>query len=129
LLGMWIVTVHVQTGQSPHILVQAVAARPSWGHLDLPETRQLWESLTERVRTGILAALTGDPATVSAFAVAATLPSAMPEILLRHALAVATALREDMAARGLEPTDMANTVALYTTDPVVAPASYFRPLE
>lgn len=129
LLGMWIVTVHVQTGQPPHVLVQAVAARPSWGRLDLPETHRLWESLTERVRTGILAALTGDPATVSAFAVVATVPAAMPEILLRHALAVTAAVREDMLARGLEPTDMASTVALYTTDPAVAPPSYFRPLE
>jgi hypothetical protein len=129
LLGMWIVTLHVQTGQSPHVLVQAVQARPSWDHLDLPQTHRLWDALTDRVRTGVLAALTGDPATVSAFAVVATVPPAMPEILLRHALTVAAAVYEDMLARGLDPSDMASTIALYTTDPDVAPTSYFRPLE
>jgi hypothetical protein len=128
LLAMWAVAIHLRTGEQPTAVLQGLALREVWRGAEAPLSDQVWDSLDRRVRLGALAALTADPAFAETFRWYVTNPPQMAEVLLRHTLGVMEGLSRRMRSLGLEPGDMAGTLALYTIDPAGPPAACFRPL-
>jgi hypothetical protein len=128
LLAMWAVAVHVRTGQPPTTIVRALTYRGVWRSEQTPYTEHVWETLTERVRLGALAALTGDPATIGAFQAAISHPPGIGEVLMRHSLELMRTINEDMRLHNLDPAGLARALSLYTAAPAVAVTQSFRPL-
>jgi hypothetical protein len=128
LLAMWAVAVHVRTGQPPTAIVRALSYRGVWRSEQTPYTEQVWEALTERVRLGALAALTGDPATDAAFDDAIRHPPGIAEALMRHSLDLMRAVNDDMRLHNLDPAGLARALSIYTAAPALPVTQSFRPL-
>ncbi len=128
LLAMWAVTLHLRTGEQPHMVIRSLTYRGVWRGAQAPHAEGVWESLSERIRVGALAALTGDTETTSAFRLAIQRPPGIAEVLLHHALVVMDDLARSMHAIGVDPTDLARTLAVYTAEPPAIQPPSFRPL-
>ncbi|MBX6388269.1 MAG: hypothetical protein IRZ08_04570 [Frankia sp.] len=128
LLASWAVVLHLRTGQPPADVLGRLSFGGVWRGPQAPETERIWELLTAEVRTGAFAALTDDPATAWAFRAAATRLPRYPECLLHHSLVLMRGLWAELGGYGIEPRDMASTLAVYTLDPVNPATGSFRPL-
>ncbi|WP_239309354.1 MULTISPECIES: hypothetical protein [unclassified Frankia] len=128
LLAMWAVTLHLRTGEQPHTVIRSLTYRGVWRSAEAPHCEGVWESLSQRVRVGALAALTGDSDAAHAFRLAICQPPGIAEVLLHHALSVMGDLARNMHAIGIDPTDLARTLAAYTTEPPAIQPASFRPL-
>ncbi|OAA25445.1 hypothetical protein UG55_1022105 [Frankia sp. EI5c] len=128
LLAMWTVTIHLRTGRPPATVVAAMSYRQVWRSPEAPQSERVWEALTDRIRLGVLAALTADADSAVEFHTHVDNPRGMGPIMLRHALGVMASMAEDMRIIGVDPQDMAGTLALYTIDPDGPTAPCFRPL-
>jgi hypothetical protein len=128
LLAMWAVAVHVRTGQPPTAIVRALSYRGVWRSEQTPYTEYVWETLTDRVRLGALAALTGDPATATAFDEAIRHPPGIAEALMRLSLELMGTITEEMRLYDLDPAGLARALSLYTAAPALPVAQSFRPL-
>ncbi|KPM55258.1 hypothetical protein CcI49_27160 [Frankia sp. CcI49] len=128
LLAMWTVTIHLRTGRPPAAVVAAMTYRQVWRSPEAPNSERVWETLTDRIRLGTLAALTSDAGSAVEFRAQVDSPRGMAAVMLRHALGVMASLAEDMRMIGVDPQDMAGTLALYTIDPDGPTAPCFRPL-
>lgn len=128
LIAMWAVAIHLRTGQPPTTVIATMRYRMVWRGPEAPATEQVWEALSDRIRLGATAALTADAASAEAFNASIQSPPGIAAVLLRHALGLMAGLVEDMRAIGVEPKDMASTLALYTVDPEGPAPPCFRPL-
>ncbi|ABW11722.1 conserved hypothetical protein [Parafrankia sp. EAN1pec] len=128
LLAMWTVTIHLRTGQSPSAVISAMSYRVVWRSPEAPESERVWEILTDQIRLGTLAALTADRDTAVEFHSRVDNPRGLAPVLLRHALGVMAGVVDDMNIIGVDPQDMAGTLALYTIDPDGPTVPCFRPL-
>ncbi|WP_131747363.1 hypothetical protein [Frankia sp. Cppng1_Ct_nod] len=128
LLAMWAVTLHLRTGEQPTAIIGSLRFCGVWRSAEAPFAEKVWESLSQRVRIGALAALTGDTDATYAFTRAISQPSGIAEVLLRHALVVMNDLVRNMRDLGIDPTDLARTLAAYTTEPPAIQPASFRPL-
>ncbi|KLL12358.1 MULTISPECIES: hypothetical protein [Protofrankia] len=129
LLAMWAVTLHLRTGEQPHMVIRSLTYRGVWRGAQAPLSEQVWESLSERIRVGALAALTGDAEIANAFRQAVQRPVGIAEVLLHHALVVMDDLARSMHAIGVDPTNLAQTLAVYTAQPSALQPPSFRPLK
>jgi hypothetical protein len=128
LLAMWAVAVHVRTGQPPTAIVRGLSYRGVWRSEQTPFTEHVWEQLTERVRLGALAALTGDPAIAAAFNGAIRYPGGLADVLLSHVLDLLRTINGEMRTYNLDPAGLAQALSLYTAAPALPVAQSFRPL-
>jgi hypothetical protein len=129
LTASWAVVLHLRTGYAPTEVLRQLSFGGVWRGPQAPETERVWEFLTAQVRAGALAALTDDAAAAQAFYAAATtqIPG-YPECLLHHCLMLMSGLWFTLAAHGVEPHDLAATLAVYTHDAFDRPTGSFRPL-
>ncbi len=129
LTASWAVVLHLRTGYAPTEVLRQLSFGGVWRGPQAPETERVWEFLTAQVRAGALAALTDDAAAAQAFYAAATtqIPG-YPECLLHHCLMLMSGLWLTLAAHGVEPHDLAATLAVYTHDAFDRPTGSFRPL-
>jgi hypothetical protein len=109
-------------------VLRGLTLRGVWRGPEAPLSDAVWEALDRRVRLGALAALTADPASAEAFRQGVCDPPRIARVLLRHTLLVMEELSRSMRSQGIEPRNMASTLALYTVDPAGPPAGCFRPL-
>jgi len=129
LTASWAVVLHLRTGRAPTDILRQLTFGGVWRGPEAPETERVWELLTAQVRAGAFAALTDDAAAGRAFHAAAATPIAgYPECLLHHGLLLMAGLWHILAAYGVEPRDLAATLAMYTEDGLDHPAGSFRPL-
>jgi len=129
LIASWAVVLHLRTGQTPNEVLRQLTFGGVWRGPQAPETEQVWEFLTAQVRAGAFAALTDDAGAARAFhAAAATRVAGYPECLLHHSLMVMASLWTTLVTHGVEPRDVAATLAVYTEDALDRPAGSFRPL-
>ncbi|ONH31905.1 hypothetical protein BL253_07105 [Pseudofrankia asymbiotica] len=129
LTASWAVVLHLRTGYAPTEVLRQLTFGGVWRGPQAPETEQVWEFLTAQVRAGALAALTDDPSVAHAFhSAAATRVAGYPECLLHHGLVLMSGLWLTLAAHGVEPLDLAATLAVYTHDAFDRPTGSFRPL-
>ncbi|ADP82776.1 hypothetical protein [Pseudofrankia inefficax] len=129
LIASWAVVLHLRTGAAPSEVLDRLTLCGIWRGPQAPETERIWELLTAQVRTGALAALTDDVGTATAFRAAAhTRVAGYAECLLHHSLMLMSSLWLTLGAHGLEPPDVAATLAVYTHDGFDRPQGSFRPL-
>lgn len=128
LLALWAVILHLRTGEQPTDVLAGLSFNGVWRGPQAPETERIWEMLTDQVRTGALAALTDDEPTAAAFRASVIYTHGLAECLLHHSLVLMAGLWAVLVAHGLEPRDMAGTLALYTLDAADPPTGSFRPL-
>ncbi|MCM3885782.1 hypothetical protein [Frankia sp. R82] len=128
LMAMWAVAVHLRTGWQPTAIVGSLRISGIWRGIDAPESERVWEAVAERIRVGVLAALTGDTATVIRFQECLRSPPGITSILLDYALRMISDLHVLMLDHDIDPREMAGTLALYTVDPQDPSTACFRPL-
>ncbi|ABD11292.1 hypothetical protein Francci3_1916 [Frankia casuarinae] len=128
LMAMWVVAIHLRTGRQPTAVVADLAFPGIWRGPEAPKNAQLWENLAGRIRLGVLAALTSDAATDEQFREALRHPADITSILVHYALPMMAGLHRQMLDNGVDPKEMAGTLALYTVDPQERTTACFRPL-
>jgi hypothetical protein len=128
LMAMWVVAVHLRTGWQPTAIVGDLRFPGIWRGAEAPESGQVWENLAERIRLGILAALTGDPDAAVRFHECLRHPPGIAPVLLDYTLRMLSDLHQRMLDHGIDPREMAGTLALYTVDPQDRATACFRPL-
>ncbi|SNQ49936.1 conserved hypothetical protein [Frankia canadensis] len=128
LAAMWVVALHLRTGWQPTAIVGDLNVPGIWRLAEAPCSAQVWEDLAERVRLGVLAALTGDADANARFADYLRRPPGIAPILLNHTLRILEDLHQRMLENGIDSRDMAGTLALYTVDPADRATACFRPL-
>ncbi|WP_026310719.1 hypothetical protein [Parafrankia elaeagni] len=128
LLAMWTVTIHLRTGRPPAAVIAAMSYRQVWRSPEAPQSERVWETLTDRIRLGALATLTSDARSAVEFHSHVDNPRGMGAVLVRHALGIMAGMADDMRTIGVDPQDMAGTLALYTIDPDGPTVPCFRPL-
>jgi hypothetical protein len=128
LMAMWVVAVHLRTGWQPTAIVGELQVPGIWRGAEAPYSARVWDDLAERVRLGVLAALTGDLDANDRFAAALSSPAGIAPILLEQTLRMLEDLHRQMLEQGIDPREMAGTLALYTVDPADRATACFRPL-
>ncbi|MCL9797115.1 hypothetical protein MXD58_022965 [Frankia sp. AgKG'84/4] len=128
LMAMGVVAIHLRTGWAPTAVVNDLTFPGIWRGPQAPESERVWENLAERVRLGVLAALTDDADSVARFHECLRHPPGITPILLDYALRMLTDLHQRMIDHGIDPREMAGTLALYTVDPQDSSTACFRPL-
>ncbi|KQC37366.1 MULTISPECIES: hypothetical protein [Frankia] len=128
LMAMWVVAVHLRTGRQPTVLVAELRVPGIWQGPETPASTAVWEDLEDRIRLGILAALTSDADADTRFVETLRHPAGIAPVLLGYALRMLTDLHRQMLDHGIDPREMAGTLALYTVDPQDRATACFRPL-
>ncbi|EIV90994.1 hypothetical protein FraQA3DRAFT_0410 [Frankia sp. QA3] len=128
LMAMWIVAVHLRTGRPPNVLVAELHFPGIWQGPEAPASAAVWEALAGRIRLGVLAALTSDGDADARFWQALRQPPGIAPVLLGYALRMLADLHRQMLDHGIDPKEMAGTLALYTVDPQDRATACFRPL-
>jgi len=129
LIASWAVVLHLRTGAAPADVLDRLTLGGIWRGPQAPETERIWELLTAQVRAGAFAALTDDAGTATAFHAAAhTRVAGYAECLLHHSLMLTSGLWLTLVAHGVEPREVAATLAVYTQDTGERPQGSFRPL-
>lgn len=93
---------------------------------ETPEDEYMWNALDQRVRIGVLAALTEDEQAVRAYREAATVPPGAAPVLARHTLTVMDGFSQDMLRNGLNAKGMVAAFA-ERTRPTGRPRRCFGP--
>jgi hypothetical protein len=129
LLASWAVVLHLRTGEAPTEVLTRLTLSGVWRGPQAPETERIWELLTAQVRAGALAALTDDaPAALAFRAAAHARVPGYAEVLLHHCLLLMAGLFSTLVAYGVDPRDLASTLAVYTHDVLDRSTGSFRPL-
>ena len=114
LCALWAVVCETRLGKSADNIIRDLDYRGGRRVLRTAEQARAWESMTQRVRLGALAALTEDPRAVTAYRTACTESDDVAADLIRHTLIHLDGFSQDMqlhglAARGLAAAVIANT--------------------
>jgi hypothetical protein len=128
LMAMWVVALHLRTGRQPTVIIDELSFSGIGRVPGAPQTEQVWENLLGRVRLGILAALTSDLTMTERFREALFHPPGIAPVILTYALRMIENLSRQMIDHGVDPQEMAGTLAQYTVDPQDQAAACFRPL-
>ncbi|THJ45342.1 hypothetical protein [Candidatus Frankia alpina] len=128
LMAMWVVAVHLRTGRQPTLLIAELHVPGIWRGAQVPTSAAVWEDLAERIRLGVLAALTSDGDADARFEQGLRHPAGIAPVLLDYALRMLAELHRRMLDHGIDPREMAGTLALYTIDPQDRATACFRPL-
>jgi hypothetical protein len=104
--ALWAVVCETRIGKPADNIIRDLDYRGGRRILHTADQERVWESLTQRVRLGALAALTEDPRAVAAYHEACTEPPGIAARLIRHTLIHLDGFSQDMQrhdipARGL----------------------------
>lgn len=114
MVALWCVACEVRTGISAVEGARGLDYHGPWRPADDPEAARLWQALTQRVRIGVLAALTEDERAVDAYREATTTPANVGPALLRHTVVLMDGFFQDMRRNGLDPRGLIASFAAQT---------------
>lgn len=116
LLAYWAVLWDLRAGEPAPDLIRRLDYTGAWrtpGPRDeAPEREHVWQAITQRIRAGVLAQLTGDPELRSSYDAEVT--RLAPDVFLHITLATMDGLSQDLTRKGLELGGMAAALAEHT---------------
>jgi hypothetical protein len=105
LIAFWAVLWDLRTGSPADELIRSLDYDGPWRTGAIPEREQVWRTMSQRVRSGVLAALTGNPEAHRVYE--AEVRRLAPDVFLHVTLTIMDTLSRDLARRGLDLDGMA----------------------
>lgn len=112
LLAFWAVLWDLRTGSPADELIRSLDYAGPWRTGAIPEREQVWRTMSQRVRAGVLAALTGNPEAHRVYE--SEVRRLAPDVFLHVTLTIMDTLSRDLARQGLELEGMAAGLARCT---------------
>ncbi|MFL6055688.1 MAG: hypothetical protein ACJ72W_22720 [Actinoallomurus sp.] len=112
LIAFWAVLWDLRAGEPAGDLVRTLDYDGPWRKGATPEQEQVWRSMSQRVRTGVFAALTGNPESHRVYT--AEVRRLAPDVFLHVTLTIMDALIRDLTRQGLELARMAAELETHT---------------
>ena len=109
LIAYWAVLWDLRTGSPAGDLIRSLDYSGPWRSGDIPEREQVWKSMSQRVRSGVLAALTGNPEAHRVYE--AEVRRLAPDVFLHVTLVIMDTLSRDLRQEGLDLDGMAAGLA------------------
>ncbi|MDN3356547.1 hypothetical protein [Actinomadura sp. DC4] len=99
LIALWAVLWDLRTGSSADELVRSLDYNGPWRTGAIPEREQVWRTMSQRVRSGVLAALTGNPEAHRVYE--SEVRRLAPDVFLHVTLTIMDTLIRDLNGQGL----------------------------
>jgi hypothetical protein len=112
LIAFWAVLWDLRAGEPAGDLVRTLDYDGPWRKGATPEQEQVWRSMSQRVRTGVFAALTGSPESHRVYA--DEVRRLAPDVFLHVTLTIMDTLSRNLNRQGLELAGMAAELEAYT---------------
>jgi hypothetical protein len=116
LLAYWAVLWDLRNGDSATELISRLDYTAPWrdtgAPAGAPESEHVWQAITQRIRTGVLAQLTGDPDLLHTYDAEVT--RLAPDVYLHITLATVDGLSQDLTQQGLRLKGMTAALADHT---------------
>lgn len=109
LIALWAVLWDLRTGEPAGDLVRSLDYAGPWRTGVIPEREQVWKTMSQRVRSGVLAALTGNPEAHRVYE--AEVRRLAPDVFLHVTLTIMDTLSRDLKHDGLDLDGMAAGLA------------------
>ena len=109
LIAYWAVLWDLRTGSPAGDLIRSLDYSGPWRTGDIPEREQVWKTMSQRVRSGVLAALTGNPEAHRVYE--AEVRRLAPDVFLHVTLTIMDTLSSDLRSEGLDLDGMAAGLA------------------
>lgn len=124
LIAFWAVLWDLRTGSPAGELILSLDYDGPWRTGTIPEREQVWKTMSQRVRSGVLAALTGNPEAHRVYE--SEVRRLAPDVFLHVTLTIMDTMSRDLARQGLSLDGMAAGLAGHTR-PVAANGPSFSP--
>jgi len=125
LIAFWAVLWDLRSGSSADELIRSLDYAGPWRSSATPEREQVWRSMSQRVRSGVFAALTGNPEAHRVYV--AEVQRLAPDVFLHVTLTIMDTLLRDLRREGLELDGMAAGLAERTHEGAVGGPSFSPP--
>jgi hypothetical protein len=116
LLAYWAVLWDLRGGESATEHIRRLDYTAPWrgngAPAGVPEHEHVWQAIAQRIRSGVLAQLTGDPRLLQVYDAEVT--RLAPDIYLHITLATVDGLSQDLTRRGLQLKGMTVALAEHT---------------
>ena len=109
LIAFWAVLWDLRSGSPAGDLIRSLDYDGPWRTGAIPEREQVWRTMSQRVRSGVLAALTGNPEAHRVYE--AEVRRLAPDVFLHVTLTIMDTLSRDLTRRGLDLDGMAAGLA------------------
>jgi hypothetical protein len=109
LIAFWAVLWDLRTGSPADELIRSLDYDGPWRTGAIPEREQVWHTMSQRVRAGVLAALTGNPEAHRVYE--SEVRRLAPDVFLHVTLTIMDTLSRDLNNQGLELDGMAAGLA------------------
>jgi hypothetical protein len=109
LIAFWAVLWDLRSGSPAGDLIRSLDYDGPWRTGAIPERDQVWRTMSQRVRSGVLAALTGNPEAHRVYE--AEVRRLAPDVFLHVTLTIMDTLSRDLTRRGLDLDGMAAGLA------------------
>jgi hypothetical protein len=109
LIAFWSVLWDLRSGSPAGDLIRSLDYDGPWRTSAVPEQEQVWRTMSQRVRSGVLAALTGNPEAHRVYE--AEVRRLAPDVFLHVTLTIMDTLSRDLTRRGLDLEGMAAGLA------------------
>lgn len=105
LIAYWAVLWDLRSGSPAEELIRSLDYTGPWRTGAIPEREQVWRTMSQRVRSGVLAALTGNPEAHRVYA--SEVRRLAPDVFLHVTLTIMDTMSRDLIRRGLDLEGMA----------------------
>jgi hypothetical protein len=109
LIAFWAVLWDLRSGAPAEELIRGLNYDGPWRRSATPEREQVWRSMSQRVRSGVLAALTGNPEAHRVYE--SEVRRLAPDVFLHVTLTIMDALSRELTRQGLGLDGMAAGLA------------------
>lgn len=109
LIAFWAVLWDLRTGSPADELIRSLDYAGPWRTGAIPEREQVWKTMSQRVRSGVLAALTGNPEAHRVYE--EEVRRLAPDVFLHVTLTIMDTLSRDLTSQGLDLEGMAADLA------------------
>jgi hypothetical protein len=109
LIAFWAVLWDLRSGSSAGELIRSLDYAGPWRAGALAEREQVWRTMSQRVRAGVLAALTGNPEAHRVYE--SEVRRLAPDVFLHVTLTIMDTMSRDLTRRGLRLDGMAAGLA------------------
>ena len=124
LIAFWAVLWDLRTGSPAGELILSLDYDGPWRTGTIPEREQVWKTMSQRVRSGVLAALTGNPEAHRVYE--SEVRRLAPDVFLHVTLTIMDTMSRDLTRQGLSLDGMAAGLAGHTR-PAPAGGPSFSP--
>lgn len=109
LIAYWAVLWDLRTGSPADELIRSLDYDGPWRTSAIPEREQVWRTMSQRVRAGVLAALTGNPEAHRVYE--SEVRRLAPDVFLHVTLTIMDTLSRELSRQGLDLDGMAAGLA------------------